>query len=146
MVLDSVRKQRDVQFKTEEEVLQANRGVKFSDDHQTLVVWSVEKRDKTRMQEISTAKHTSALTVFRASEVGSKKIIGMATEMLKFGGVVFGQEEDFEQEVEVQKFQHWSQEQHISSSDLTSPQSSLMKKESESLIVEISSILGLKKF
>ena len=48
MVFDSVRKQRDVQFRTKE-VLQANRGVKFSDDHQALVMWSIEKRDNTKI-------------------------------------------------------------------------------------------------
>lgn len=42
------------------------------------------------MHEISIVEHTSALTVFRASEVGNKQIIGMAIEMLKFGGVVSG--------------------------------------------------------
>ena len=33
IIFDSVRKQKDVQLKTEEDVLQAHRGVKFSDDH-----------------------------------------------------------------------------------------------------------------
>lgn len=34
------------------------------------------------------------MTVFRAGEVGSKQIIGKASEMLKFGSVVFGHKED----------------------------------------------------
>ena len=94
IVFDSVRKQRDVKLRTAEEVLQAHRGVKFSDDHQALVIWSLEKRENTRMQEIPTAEHTSALTVFRASEVSSKQVIGMASKMLKFGGMVSSQEEE----------------------------------------------------
>ena len=46
------------------------------------------------MHEIPIVEHTGALTVFRAGEVGSKQIIGMASEMLKFGSMVSGQEED----------------------------------------------------
>lgn len=44
------------------------------------------------MQEIPTAEHTGALTVFRVGEVSSKQVIGMALEMLKFGGMVSSQE------------------------------------------------------
>lgn len=79
---------------TKEKILQAHGGVKFSDDHQALVIWSIEKRDKTRMQEISTAEHTGALTIFRAGEVKSGQIFGMASEMMKFGSVVSSQEND----------------------------------------------------
>ena len=46
------------------------------------------------MHDISTVEHTGALTVYRASEVGSKKVIGMATKMLKFGSMLSSQEED----------------------------------------------------
>ena len=63
IVFDSVRKQKDVQLKTKEDVLQAHRGVKFSDDHQALVMWFIEKKCNTKIQEISTAKYTGALTV-----------------------------------------------------------------------------------
>ena len=34
------------------------------------------------------------MTVYRAGEVGSKNFFGIASEMLKFGNVVSGQEED----------------------------------------------------
>ena len=54
----------------------------------------MEKRENTRMHEIPTAVHTSTLTIFRAGEVSSKQVIGMASEMLKFGGMVSGQEEE----------------------------------------------------
>ena len=54
----------------------------------------MEKRENTKKQEIPTAEHTSTLTVFRASEVSSKQVIGMASEMLKFGGMVSSQEEE----------------------------------------------------
>ena len=46
------------------------------------------------MHEISIAEHTGALIVYRAGEVGSKKVIGMAAEMLKFGSMLSSQEED----------------------------------------------------
>ena len=72
MIFNSIIKEKDVQYKTEEEVMQAHRGVKFSDDHQALVIWPVEKRDKTRIQEISSIEHTGALIVYRASEVSRK--------------------------------------------------------------------------
>ena len=75
-------------------MLQAHRGVKFSDDHQALVMWFIEKRNNTRIQEVSTAKYTGALTVYRPGEVDIKDVFGMATKMLKFGGIVSGQEED----------------------------------------------------
>ena len=94
IVFDSVRKQKDVQFRTIEEVLQAHRGVKFSEDHQALVMWSIEKRGNARIQEVSTTEYTGALTVYRPEEVGSKDIFGMYSKMLKFGGFVSGQEED----------------------------------------------------
>ena len=94
MVFDSVRKQKDVQFRTTEEVLQAHRGIKFSDDHQALVMWSIEKRSNARIQEVSTAEYTGALTVYRPEEVCSKDIFGMASEVMKFGGIVSGQGKD----------------------------------------------------
>ena len=94
LIFYSIRKQKDVKLETKEKILQAHGGMKFSDDHQALVIWSIEKRDKTRMQEISTAEYTCALTFFRAGEVGSKKIFGMASEMMKFGSIVSGQDDD----------------------------------------------------
>ena len=94
IVFDLVRKQKDVQFRTTEEVLQDHRGVKFSDDHQALVMWSMEKRSNAKIQEISTTGYTGALTMYRPEEVGSKDIFGMASEMLKFGSAVSSKEED----------------------------------------------------
>ena len=57
-------------------------------------MWFIEKKGKSRIQEISTAKYTGGLVVYRPGEVGSKDVFGMAAEMLKFGGIVSGQEED----------------------------------------------------
>lgn len=50
MIFYSIRKAKNVQYKIEEEILHAHRGIKFSNDHQALVIWSIEKRDKTRKQ------------------------------------------------------------------------------------------------
>ena len=50
IIFYSIRKEKDVQYKTKEETLQAHRGVKYSNDHQALVILSIEKRDKTRIQ------------------------------------------------------------------------------------------------
>ena len=57
-------------------------------------MWSIEKRGNARVQEVSTIEYIGALTIYRPEEVGSKDIFGMASEMLKFGGFVSGQEED----------------------------------------------------
>ena len=45
------------------------------------------------MQEISSVQHTSALTVYRANKVDSRKITRMTKEMLNFGDVVARKEE-----------------------------------------------------
>ena len=38
MIFYAIRKENDNQFKTKEEVLQAHRGLKFSNDYQALVI------------------------------------------------------------------------------------------------------------
>lgn len=58
MDFDTIRKAKDTQFKTEEEVLQAHKGLKYCNDHQALVIWSMQKKDKTKMQEASDVEHT----------------------------------------------------------------------------------------
>lgn len=88
MIFYSVRKEKYVHYKSEEEILQAHRRVKYSSDHQDLVIWSIEKRDKTRIQEISNAEHTGTLTVYREDEVDSEEINKMTREMVDFGTVV----------------------------------------------------------
>ena len=49
MIFDTVKKSKDTQFRTKEEVLQAHKVLKYSDDHQGLVMWSIQIRDKGRM-------------------------------------------------------------------------------------------------
>ena len=88
MVIYLIRKEKDVQYKTEEDIPQAHRGIEFSDDHQALVIWSIEKRDKTRMQEISSGEHIGAPIVYRIGEVSSENFFGMASkngEIWEFG-------------------------------------------------------------
>ena len=41
IVFDSVRTEGQAKFKIEEEVQIAHRGVKFSEDHKALVLWSL---------------------------------------------------------------------------------------------------------
>lgn len=41
VIFNSIRKENNVQYQTEEEILQAHRGIIFSDDHQALVIWSI---------------------------------------------------------------------------------------------------------
>ena len=94
MIFYSIRKEKNVQYKIEEEILQAHKGVKFSNDHQALFIWSIEKRNKTRMQEISSADHTGTLTIYRVDELHSGDINKMTQEMLSFGSVVANKEKD----------------------------------------------------
>lgn len=67
--------------------MQAHRGVKYRNDHQALVIWSIEKRDKTRIQEVSNAEHTTTLIVNREEEINK-----MNREMVDFGTMVAGKE------------------------------------------------------
>lgn len=76
-IFDTVKKSKDAQFRTEGEVLQAHKGLKYSDDHQALVMWSIQKRDKGRMQEISDSEHTGSLIVQWEEEVDSEKVSQM---------------------------------------------------------------------
>ena len=92
MIFYSIRKEKDVQYKIEEEILQAHRGIRFSNDHQALVIWSIEKRNKTRMQEILEVEHAGTLIIYRADEVDSVEFNKMTQEMVAFRIVVVGKE------------------------------------------------------
>ena len=57
-------------------------------------MWSIEKRDKGRMNEISDSKHTGSLIIYRAEEVDSEKVSQMTKEMVYFGVVVTTKEKN----------------------------------------------------
>ena len=42
MNFDVVRREEKKKFKIEEEALQAHKGVKFSEEHKALVLWSLQ--------------------------------------------------------------------------------------------------------
>ena len=44
MVFDAVRREGQTRFRIEEEVQMAHKGVKFSEDHKALVMWSLQDR------------------------------------------------------------------------------------------------------
>ena len=88
MVFDIVRKVKDTQFKIEEEVLQARKGLKYSNDHQPLVIWSIQKKDKTRVQKASNVEHTCSHMMYREKEVDSEKVSLLTKKMMDFGVVV----------------------------------------------------------
>ena len=71
MIFYSIKKEKDVQYKINKEILQEHRGIKFSNDHQSLVVWSTKKRNRTRIQEILGVEHVVSLRVYRVDEVNS---------------------------------------------------------------------------
>jgi len=66
--------------------------MKFRNDHQALVIWSIEKREKTKIQEISSAKHTGTLTIYTTNEVDTEEVTTMTKEMVDFSSVVVGKE------------------------------------------------------
>ena len=76
----------------EEEILQAHRGVKYINDHQALLICSIEKRDKTRSQEISNAEHTCTLTIYRVDGADNEEKSKMTKEMEDLGIVVDGKD------------------------------------------------------
>ena len=47
IIFDSVRREGQAKFKTEEEVQTAHKGVKFSEDHKALVLWSLQGKKDT---------------------------------------------------------------------------------------------------
>ena len=47
IVCDSVRREGQAKFRTEEEVQTAHKGVKFSEDHIALVLWSLQDKKDT---------------------------------------------------------------------------------------------------
>lgn len=88
MIFDTVRKEKDTHFKTEEEVLQAHKGLKYSDDHQSLVIWLIQKRDKARTQSVSNSEHIGSLLVYIENEVDSDRVARIRKEIEDFGVVV----------------------------------------------------------
>ena len=48
MVFDVLRREGQTKFKTEEEVQIAHRGVKFSEDHKALFLWSLHNKKDTQ--------------------------------------------------------------------------------------------------
>ena len=66
IVFDSVRREGQAKFKIEEEVQTAQRGVKFSEDHKALVLWSVQDKKDTHTQEI--VDKAGSLMAYRVGE------------------------------------------------------------------------------
>ena len=50
MIFDAMRKEIETKFRTKEEVKQSHKGVKYSDDHKALVMWSIQTKDILRDQ------------------------------------------------------------------------------------------------
>ena len=44
MVFDAIRREGQARFRIEEEVQMAHNGVKFSEDHKALVLWSLQDK------------------------------------------------------------------------------------------------------
>ena len=69
IIFDSVRRKGQAKFKTEEEVQTAHKGVKFSEDHKALVLWSMQDKKDTQAQE--TTDKAGSLMVYRVGETSS---------------------------------------------------------------------------
>ena len=45
MIFDTIRREEKTKYKTKEEALQAHKGVKFIEDHNALVLWSLQDKN-----------------------------------------------------------------------------------------------------
>ena len=66
MVFDAVRREGQERFRIEEEVHMAHKGVKFSEDHKALVMWSLQDRKESQTQD--TIDKVGSLMVYRVGE------------------------------------------------------------------------------
>ena len=82
IVFDSVRREGQAKFKTEEEVQIADRGVKFSEDHKALVLWSLQDKKDTQTQE--TIDKVGSLMVYRVGETSGTEAALMTQQVGDF--------------------------------------------------------------
>ena len=64
--------------------MQVHKEVQYSDDHKALVMCSIQKRNKAKIQEVSNSEHTGSLMVYRVEEVDSEKVALMNKEVSNF--------------------------------------------------------------
>ena len=86
VIFDSVRRKGQAKFKTEEEVQTVHKGVKFSEDHKALVLWSVQDKKDTQAQEI--ANKAGSLMVYRVGETSGAKAALMTQQVRDFNLLV----------------------------------------------------------
>ena len=67
----TVRKETKTKYKTKIEDKQALKGVKYSEDHKSLVLWSLQNKNDSRVHE--TAKKARSLMVYRVGETSGEK-------------------------------------------------------------------------
>ena len=82
IIFDSVRRESQEKFKTEEEVQTAHKGVKFSEDHKALVLWSLQDKKDTQAQEI--ADKAGSLMVYRIGETSGAEAALMTQQVGDF--------------------------------------------------------------
>ena len=64
-----------MKYRTKEEVLQAHKGVRFSEDHKALVLWSLQDRTDSQTQE--TSDKAGSLVIYRVGETSGEKVSQM---------------------------------------------------------------------
>lgn len=82
IIFYAVRKEKDTKYKIEEEARQATKGVKFSDDHKALVLWSLQNRNEDRSSKV--ADTSRSLIVYRVSETTSDQVVQLTKEVVDF--------------------------------------------------------------
>ena len=82
IVFDSVRREGQARFRTEEDIQIAHNGVKFSADHKALVLWSVQDKKDTHTQE--TANKVGSLMVYRVGETSGTEAALMTQQVGDF--------------------------------------------------------------
>jgi hypothetical protein len=82
IIFDVVRKEKETKYRIEEEAKQAHKGVKYSDDHKALVLWSLQGKNEDKTLE--TTDTSGSLMVYRVSEIDGEKETQMNKEVANF--------------------------------------------------------------
>ena len=82
IVFDAVRREGQAKFRIEEDVQMAHKGVKFSEDHKALVLWSLQNRKDTQTQE--TTDKVGSLMVYRVEETSGTEAAMMTKQVGDF--------------------------------------------------------------
>ena len=82
MIFDAVRREGQTKYSIEEEVHHAHKGVKFSEDHKALVLWSLQDKDSFKTQENS--NKAGSFMIYRVGETSGEQAALMTKQVGDF--------------------------------------------------------------